>query len=151
MLVIFKYHKDPKRFFDLGCTLVDIMVMMNLHSAWAIFGFTFIYSNLWEECIDSTDRVWELQQVAIFMLAKSCLVLFINILMIPRMLKAILKIAYQNFYSCLLKKRTRTMFSEENAIDKISKLEKISFRICKNSSMKNSKCEICLHHYMDGC
>ena len=105
VLLIFKYHEDPKTFFDLSCTLFDIMVMMNLHSAWALFGFWFIYSDEWEACIDSIDNVWELQQVAIFMLAKGAIILFFNILMIPRMLNAVYTIASQRFYHALIIRR----------------------------------------------
>ncbi len=105
MLLIFKYHENPKTFFDLSCTLFDIMVMMNLHSAWAIFGFWFIYSDEWEACINSNDNVWGLQQVAIFMLAKGAIILFFNILMIPRMLNAVYAIASQRFYHSLIIRR----------------------------------------------
>jgi len=51
VLLIFKYHKDPKSFFQLGCKLLEIMFLMYLHSAWALFGFWFIYSEEWEKCI----------------------------------------------------------------------------------------------------
>jgi len=97
VLLIYKYHKDPNSFFDVGCNLFEIMVLMNLHSAWALFGFWFIYSEEWEKCIKSNENVGHLQQVAIFMLSKGAIVLFLTILWSPIILNTVIILAYQRF------------------------------------------------------
>ena len=106
MLLAFRKAEDPNKL-DIILSLCQVLVLWTLFSGWGIFGLTLIYNPDTYECAKENTAYFDLRRTAIVMIFMDFFILFFNIMIIPKVIRAGCFIAYQRFYIIMLARSER--------------------------------------------